>query len=168
MNIEEAINQLGFGAAHPVMDQWLTKLAITQRPEFEENPAKWIDQKEAGYVLIFDACHSYQSTWGPVTGPGSMALSGVRVYSADNTKGFVAFEGDLPPGFHFNLRGADAKAMLGTPDFDDEEDEDDEEWILGWNKATIANKKATVYMVFDRKSGKMKAISFAPVMLKHQ
>lgn len=167
MNVEEAINHLGFGAEHHSLDQWLSKLAITQRPVFEENPMEWIDQKEEGYILMFSASFGYEERWGAVTGPGTMALSGIRLHSADNTHGYPTFEGYLPPELHFDMSISGAKAKLGTPDFDDEEDDDDDERILVWYNVIISSKKMAIHMVFDRKSGKMKTISFEPVKLKH-
>ena len=163
--IEEAINFFGHAAEFKDLDSYLATLGVNERPTFSENPYEWIARNDEGYILMFEARHNYENTWGNVTGNGSMVFAGVRVHSQLNNAGCAGYVSPLPSPLSFEQRVDDAVTALGTPSFDDEAT-GDENGLCTWNNLHLGKDNVFLSINFLPNDGTVSFLTIKPVKLR--
>lgn len=130
--VEDAIKFFGQSPQDKPLDDYLIKLGIAERPEFEENPEEWVADDSNGFILIFREKFGYEKLYGSTKANGSMIFSGIRLHSSFNINKFSAYSGVLPFNLSFDQSPDKIKQVLGEPDFED--DPDTPERVFMWNK----------------------------------
>ncbi|MCK4165437.1 hypothetical protein HFK89_24065 [Ralstonia pseudosolanacearum] len=165
MIIEEAIGFFGHTADSAKLDEYLASLGVKERPQFNENPYEWVARNEEGYILMFEARHNYEETWGTVIGNGSMVFAGVRVHSKENNAGCAEYASPLPSPLSFDQKHHDVLAHLGAPSFDDEAT-GDENRLCTWNKVRLGKSDVFLSVNFLPNDGSVSFLTIKPVKLR--
>ena len=61
---DDVVKLFGLSPQDKLLDTYLMRLNIVERPEFEENSMEDILREKDGYVLSFRAKHGYEKSWG--------------------------------------------------------------------------------------------------------
>jgi hypothetical protein len=133
LTIKDVTQFFGYPPQHPDFDRYLTSCGLSERPVFEGNAYVSIDNPREGFTLVFDVKHGYEEHWGPAKEGGEMIFKKLQLYSVSHSrdKAYRRYAGDLPHGLHFECTPAEAKALLGKPDF--EAPPESHSILLMWN-----------------------------------
>ncbi len=128
MNSQELFKALGHSPSNPLLNAWLDRNLIFDRPHTAQQDERWEeDEYEAeqsaraseieeverhSLYLIYEERANYELLWGTPKSEGDFVLRQFAVYAPD-VQGFAGFKGDLPLGLRFDMNPQQVHEHLG-------------------------------------------------------
>lgn len=130
MLIADAISFFGLPPRSKALDDYLTKIGISERPSYREIPTENITKKDEGFSFVFESELGYKEYWGEPREPGDLIFCSLQVFGDQYGEDFSGYDGPLPYGLTFKSTLEQVKAKFGEPTTDHQSGP--ENWVYVW------------------------------------